>query len=141
MLWEIRNLKGKELICRTGEILENITLSIARKKSTASHDVVARAKEYINQHLAEDFGVETLAAHAYLNRTYFSKEFKNQTGVSVMDYIIQRRMERATELIKEGQLSTEKIAGLVGYRDVKYFQRSFKKFIGYTVREYRNLLQ
>lgn len=141
VLREIRNLKGQELIRRTGEILENITLSIERKKSTASQDVVTRAKEYIEQHLAEDFGVETLAAHLYLNRTYFSKEFKNHTGVSVMDYIIQRRMERAAELIKEGQLPTEKIAGLVGYGDVKYFQRSFKKYTGHTVREYRNLLR
>lgn len=137
----LSSLQGEELITKVGELLSGIMEKIEKKKSTVTEDVIARAKEYIEVHLAEDFGVEELAAYVYLNRSYLSREFKNATGVSVMEYIIQRRMEKAMELIRQGKLSTEKIAKQVGYTDVKYFQRSFKKYTGHTIREYRSLLR
>lgn len=138
---EIRSLQGVLLIERTGEILEKIAVQIERKKSTASKEVVERAKQYISLHLAEDIGVEQIAAHVYVNRSYLYKEFINHVGVSVMDYIIQRRMEKAIELIRQAKFSTREVAEMVGYADVKYFQRCFKKYSGYTVKEYRNLLR
>ena len=141
VLREIGTLESEMLLERVVDMVEKIAGHIAGKKSTASEDVIRRAIQYIDQNLSENFGVESLATHLYLNRTYFSKEFKNYTGMSVMDYIIHRRMGRAAELIREGRLSAEQIAARVGYEDVKYFQRSFKKHTGYTVREYRNLLR
>lgn len=140
ILRKIRSLQGAHLIERTGDILEEITLQVEKKKSTASLDVVNRAKQYISMHLAEDIGVEQIAAHVYVNRSYLYKEFVNHVGISVMDYIIQRRMEKAIELIRQ-KYTTKEIAQMVGYADVKYFQRCFKKYTNCTVKEYRNLLR
>ena len=137
----VRNLTAAQMIEYTVQLSLDIVDSIEKKKSTSSRDVITRAKEYIDLHLAQELGVEEIASYMYLNRSYFSREFKSRVGISVMDYIIQRRMEKAVELLKAGNFSTKKIAELVGYEDVKYFQRAFKKYTGYTVREYRNLLR
>ena len=138
---KISSVWGEELIEKAGEIICDIAADIESRKSTLAENVIVKAREYIDKHLAENFGVEDLAAYVFLNRSYFSREFKNETGVSVTDYIIPRRMEKAAELIRLGELPTEKVAEMVGYTDVKYFQRSFKKYTGCTIREYRNLLR
>jgi len=123
------------------ELLQMVVLEIEKKKSTKMEDVITAAKEYIEQHIAEDFGVEELAAYLYLNRTYFSRVFKQRTGMSASDYIIQRRMDKAAELLRQNGLSVNKIASMVGYADVKYFRKSFQKYTGYTVKEYQKLYQ
>lgn len=131
----------EDLLREMRGILQEIFENIKYKKSTTKESVIAKAKHYIEDHLSENFSVDELAAHVYLNRSYFSREFKEETGESVMDYILNRRMEKAIQLIKDGVHSTKTIAGLVGYSDIKYFQRVFKKYTGYTVREYRNLVR
>lgn len=136
---EIRELSGDALISAVEEVLFDIARAIAGKKSTALQDVVKKVKEYIDTHIAEDFGVEEVAAYVYLSRSHLSREFKVQVGISIIDYIIQRRMETAMEMVKQGKLSTDQIAAAVGYADSRYFQRSFKKYTGYSIREYRNL--
>lgn len=136
---KIRELSETELMKYTEEAMLEIAEKIAAKKSTALQEVVKRASEYIESHLAEDFGVDEVADYVYLSRSHLSREFKAQTGVSVIDYIIQRRMETAMEMVKQGKLSTDEIAVAVGYADSRYFQRSFKKYTGYSIREYRNL--
>ena len=122
------------------EILKEIFEGIKCKKSTEKESVITKARRYIEEHLNENLGVDELAAYVYLNRSYFSREFKLETGETVADYIIKRRMEKAIELIKVGY-SSEKIAAILGYTDVKYFQKVFKRHTGYTVREYRNLMR
>ena len=101
---------------------------------------VERAKVYIKDHIAEELTVEKIAQSVYLSRSYFAREFKRCTGVSVMDYVIGKRMELAIEMIRNGEKSQKKIAACVGYSELKYFQSSFKKHTGYTVKEYMRLL-
>lgn len=134
-------ISNEELLSGVSQKLRIVFQKLEEKKSSNKDNVIVKAKAYIEAHLAENFGVEELASYVYLNRSYFSREFKNATGETVADYIMNRRMERAIALLKEGTYSTEKIARAVGYSDVKYFQRVFKKCTGYTVREYRKLVR
>jgi len=106
-----------------------------------SENAVKKAKEYIDRHLGDDLSVEKIADKVALSRSHFAREFKRITGATVMDYVIDVRMKRAVEMICDGETSQSKIAAAVGYYDLKYFQRSFKKYTGYTVKEYRRLLQ
>ena len=136
---KIRELSEVELLKYIQGVLWETAGQIARKKSTDSSEVVKKAGQYIESHLAEDFGVEEVADYMYLSRSHLSREFKAQMGISIIDYIIQRRMERAKEMVREGKLSADEIAAAVGYADSRYFQRSFKKYTGHSIREYRNL--
>lgn len=106
----------------------------------SAEDIIEKAKGYIEKHIAEELSVEVIAESIYLSRSHFAREFKRCTGDSVMDYVIKKRMELAIELIKNGERSQKKISSSVGYVDLKYFQRSFKKYTGYTVKEYQRLL-
>ena len=122
-------------------VLNELFQQIKITKSAMKDDVIQKAKKYIEEHLSEGVGVEELASYVGLNRSYFSREFKAKTGENVADFILKKRMEGAIAQIKKGEYSTGKIAAAVGYADVKYFQRVFKQYTGYSVREYRNLLQ
>ena len=119
---------------------------VKKKSSEESEDVLSsqhaikKAREYIEIHIAEDLSVEKIAGSVALSQSYFSREFKKQTGDSVMDYVIKVRMNRAVDMVCGGETSQSKIASAVGYSDLKYFQRSFKKYTGYTVKEYRRML-
>lgn len=140
---ESQSVSVKDTIERVRRILESIATEIHnRKKRNDSFDkTLEMIRYYIDNHLGENFGVEQLAELAGLNRSYFSREFKLRTGLNVTEYILQRRVGRAIELAKSGEYTTVQIAEIVGYSDVKYFRKIFKNFTGYSVTEYRNLMQ
>ncbi len=102
--------------------------------------MILRAKQYIEDHLAENFSIEDIAKSVFLSSSYFSREFKSHTGQNVIDYIIDRRMKRAMELLREGKYNANEISAMVGYADSKYFYRSFKKHTGFTVRQYQKMI-
>lgn len=140
---EIKTISIQETIEKLREILESITTEIHnRKKRNDSFDkTLATVRNYIDIHLGENFGVEQLAELVGLNRSYFSREFKMRTGLNVTEYILQRKIGRAIELAEGSKHTTVQIAELLGYSDVKYFRKIFKNFTGYSVTEYRNLMQ
>ncbi len=137
---QISDQKETGLFAATGRILIELASTLSKKKSPSFDALAARAKRYVEEHLAENFTVEDIASSVFLSSSYFSREFKKSTGESVLDYVIHRRMERAVQLIQENRLGLSAICRAVGYTDPKYFQRSFKKYTGYTVKEYRKLL-
>ena len=105
------------------------------------HEVVARAKSYIKQHLEEDISVTQLAQQFYVAPSYFSKLFKKNTGEGCNNYIIRKRMEKAQSLLSSTNMKTGKIADLCGYKDVNYFSLAFKKYSGQSPLEYRENTQ
>lgn len=105
------------------------------------HEVVARAKSYIKQHLEEDISVTQLAEQFYVAPSYFSKLFKKNTGEGCNNYIIRKRMEKAQSLLSSTNMKTGKIADLCGYKDVNYFSLAFKKYSGQSPLEYRENTQ
>ena len=58
------------------------------------------ACKYINEHLSESLTLESVASRVYLNSTYLSELFKTETGKNFKDYILEKRMELACELLK-----------------------------------------
>lgn len=110
------------------------------EKQLSPEKLVEYAKEYIESHISEELTVEVIADKVYMSRSHFAREFKRLTGDSVMDYVIRRRMERAISILRNGEHSQQKVAEAVGYEDLKYFQRSFKKYTGHTIKEYQRLL-
>ncbi len=108
------------------------------EKSEQSLDsVVGRAKKYINEHMAEEISREEIAAYVSLSENYLSKIFKKETGYSISDYVLLRRMTQAKTLLIETTYSVSEIALAVGYSNSAYFIKMFKREVGKTPNEYR----
>lgn len=102
-----------------------------------SHEIIARAKRYIAEHLADELSVSSIAAWLYITPNYFSRLFKRVTGQGCNDYIVRTRMESAKSLLESTSIKTGIIAGMVGYRDTNYFSLAFKKHTGTSPTSYR----
>ncbi len=106
---------------------------------TASDQSIAQSmQEYVDLHYAEDISRNTLTDIFYLDPDYASKLFKKETGRSFKNYIIDKRIEVAKNLLTTTELPINTVADNVGYGNYSYFTRLFKKVTNMTPAEYRN---
>jgi len=91
---------------------------------------LARVTELIDANLAGSLTIETLAAAANFSPFHFARSFRRATGLTPHAYVTARRMERARELLLEGELPTATIAPLVGYSNLAHFRESFARWLG-----------
>lgn len=100
--------------------------------------VVQKVTDYIADHCADqDLSIRVLADHVGLTPAYLSNLFKKETGITVGQYLLDMRIGRAKYLMKDPQKKIYEIADQVGYEDVDYFARVFKRATGMTPSEYR----
>ncbi len=121
-------MKGRlyELICLVSRRLSG--------KSGVPPELAA-AFEWLSGHPGAP--VSELAARCALSESAFRKRFGQYAGVSPSEYRIARRIEQAARLLRSGSERVEEIARSVGFDDVNYFCRAFKKRMGMTALEYR----
>jgi AraC family transcriptional regulator len=94
--------------------------------------------EYVEARLDAGPTLEQMAAVARLSPTYFASQFKRTTGLPPHRYIIQRRIERATQLMQTArEVSLAEVALQAGFSDQSQFSHHFKRFIGLTPGEFR----
>ena len=76
----------------------------------------------------------------YLNTSYFCKIFKEEMGESFVNYLIRYRMKKAAEYLEDFSLKIYEVAEMVGYNDMQYFTKLYKKVHGISPKEYRTNL-
>lgn len=122
--------------------LDYLTRSIApirvKASSTLRDFYLHEAIEYIEHNFQNAITVEDIAAVCGLNRTYFGKIFKQTTGKTPQNFLLQYRMTKATELLLLTELSVHDISNAVGYENALHFSRAFKTVYGVPPREWRN---
>jgi AraC family transcriptional regulator len=96
-----------------------------------------RVAEFIEEHLAEDIPLATLAELADLSLYHFARAFRLSFGVPPHRYHIARRMERAKNLLEGSALSVTQIGIQIGFRDTSSFTRAYRRFAGIAPSEYR----
>jgi AraC-like DNA-binding protein len=96
-----------------------------------------RIREYIEAHLTDNIKLETLAVMARLSKWHFARAFKQSMGSPPHFYLIQRRLQRAQELLTESDLSLAQISLRSGFSDQSHFSRRFRMFFGVTPRSFR----
>jgi AraC family transcriptional regulator len=97
--------------------------------------------DYIHDHLDQDLTLETLAAIAHMSSSYFSRLFKQSTGLSPHQYVIQCRVDRAQQLLQQGKLSIAEIAYRLGFAHQSHFSHHFKRLVGSSPRAFHNSQQ
>jgi two-component system response regulator YesN len=102
--------------------------------------LVKIVKDYIMEHYHEPISLNMIAEVIYLSPSYLSDLFKNQTGENLTNYLSKVRIEKAKELLKDRQMKSYEVGELVGYKDPAYFSKVFKKVVGVSPNEYRNIV-
>ncbi len=92
---------------------------------------------YIDNNYSSELKLEHLATLFNYNSAYLGKSFKNHTGKSFNVYLDQVRINRAKELLLQGDLKVYEIAQVVGYKHMDYFHSKFKKYVGLSPLEYK----
>ena len=90
-------------------------------------------------HLDEELKRTDLAAMIYLHPDYLSHVFKDETGMSLSEYITRKRIDYAMMLLEKTNRSVSAIAAKCGYASLAYFTKTFKRIIGMSPKEYRKV--
>ena len=100
---------------------------------------IAKVKEYISNHYAEDLRLEDLAALVGMVPSAFSRFFKQHTTRTLSNYIIDVRLGNAARLLVDTTTSISEICYACGFNNLSNFNRIFKSRRGYTPRDFRAL--
>ncbi|WP_168121786.1 response regulator [Paenibacillus sp. HB172176] len=102
--------------------------------------VIARACEYMQEHLQEEITLTQISGYSNLSASYFGVLFKQYTGKSFVNYFNQIRIDKALELLRSSDMKIYEIAEAVGFVSLPYFNRVFKQVSSMTPNEYRKSL-
>lgn len=129
-------------------IIEAISFAAPSEALSGEHDAASseyrpfsyseQVMNWVEEHFAEEIHLEDIAESLHLSKYYLSRLFQRETGGSLSEYIIARRIKQACRLLYSSSLSIEHIAAAVGYPNVSYFIRLFKKVMGTTPLQYRS---
>ena len=138
LLFAVDSFDAEEMDSVLGQMLDEAFESeILPKQSESMRQVVMQVKDYIDKHYFEDISLNTLSRQFFAGSSYLSKAFKLAVNDNLMLYIAKKRIDRAKEYLRQGELSITEISQLVGYGDYAYFSRVFRKLTGISPREYR----
>ena len=99
--------------------------------------MVDEAIRYVEEHYAETLKLEDLCRISMVSKTYFCYLFKMITQRTFVEYVIELRIQRAVELLQDGNNSITWVGFEVGFNDSTHFSRTFKKLQGVSPRTYR----
>ena len=111
---------------------------MALKKRAASSRQVADAIDYVYVHMLERITVEDIAGAINISPTYLSRIFKQELGISVSEYVRQRKVEMAKNLLRFTDYSLVEIANKLSYSSQSHFIQQFRSQVGTTPKAYRD---
>ncbi|MCS3897486.1 AraC-like DNA-binding protein [Bradyrhizobium japonicum USDA 38] len=97
-----------------------------------------RVLQYVDENLAGKITLQQLAAVAGLSRMHFAAQFRVAVGMRPHDYLLNRRIERAQELLRRADASLVDVALTVGFQTQAHFTTVFKRFVGDTPYQWRS---
>ena len=101
-------------------------------KNVKVNELINEMKQYIHTNLETVGSLEEIAEHFFVNKFYLSRMFKQKTGYTVTEFINIQKIRRAQKLLEDTDLSVAEISKAVGYENMTYFNRVFKKFVETT---------
>lgn len=104
--------------------------------SNISTDIVKKTVNYINVNYMKDISVIKIATEFNVSRNYLSRIFKQRLGISMQQYIIEKRLHASKRLLKQGY-SIYQTSQLIRYSDQFIFSKAFKKHFGYSPSTYK----
>lgn len=99
--------------------------------------LLMQVTNYVQHNLSRPVDVDDLAKTLFISRTHLASRFKQETGMTLTDFILGEKVEEAKRLLRYSDKSLTLIANYLGFSSQSHFTRIFKKYSGQTPREYR----
>ncbi len=113
--------------------------SIREYPGGLTQDKLKQVVDYIHDNLAQEISLYAIANYLGISRYYFCRLFKQSTGLSLHQYVIQQRVEQAKQLLAQGKMSIADIALACGFSHQSHLHRHFKRLTGVTPKNFHNL--
>lgn len=121
-------------------LLERICHYQSQLREDGRSNIITSINRYINENISGDLSLVTIAKSVFLNPSYLSRFYKEQTGKNISDYINQLKVEKAKYYLSETDLFIQDIATNLGFNSASYFTLFFRKNVNYSPQEYREKL-
>lgn len=128
----------EELQAYLSKFFSNVSGKLTNKNIYSSDDPIVKVKAYVMENYQKNITLDLISSFFYINSSYFSHLFKEKTGENFVDYLNGVRIGQAKLLLKNSDQKMYRIAKAVGYDNVKYFFRIFKKITGLSPEAYRS---
>ena len=126
------------------KIILNLILRLFAQKDAENfktNEFYLCARKFIDENFQSIESIEDICKSVYISRYYLTHLFKEYSGISPVQYIISKRMEKAKQLLSDTSLSVHEIAELTGYTEETSFLRTFKKTENMTPSEFRKKIK
>ncbi|SDM80999.1 response regulator [Acetanaerobacterium elongatum] len=128
--------------------LNGLLESVARRAAAKIGDydsgsmklLLRKAVDYLNKHYSDPITLQQMADEIYVSPSYISRMFKKELGVNFVDYLNEIRISRAKDLLGDINYKTYEVADSVGISNPHYFSKLFRRYVGMTPSEYKELL-
>jgi two-component system response regulator YesN len=119
----------------------SVTKAVNSARARKSNRVLGEIIDYIGTHISDPgLSLSGVAKAFYLNSSYLSRVFKQETGQTFVEHLTKTRIEKALELLNETDLKAYEIGDRIGIPDPNYFGKCFKKCTGMSVNDYKKTL-
>lgn len=108
-----------------------------RVRTGKARELVRIARDFIVENHDRDISVAEAAGYVFLSQGYFTRAFRDETGLSPMTFLMQVRVEHACKLLEQKDIKVSGVADQVGFSSPQRFNAAFRKHIGMTPMEYR----
>lgn len=150
----LNNLNGHPTVIRNAyrlnvERLTKLCLALLKHEQSELADslfpeqsrYITNAMSYIDHNFTEQFTLDEIARRNNVSKYHFARRFKAATGYSFKDYLNRRRVREAKALMRKNGLNIAEVCYAVGFNDLSYFGRVFKRLEGITPSDYRKQLR
>lgn len=104
-----------------------------RRRRLRTHEAASYAKANLDRYVS----LQDAATRCHMSKYEFSRAFKREHGLSFVEFILQLRVRRAAELLEQHDLAVKEVAFAVGFNDVSYFGRMFRRYFGIAPSRYQ----
>lgn len=126
-----------ELAEKFRDIRRNLDRRSAESPERPEFSLQKKIDLYIERHLKDGISLTGAAEFVYMSPAYLSRTFKEETGENYNNYATRKRLEAAQRLLLETELQVQEVCEAVGYQDVHYFIRQFRKETGLSPSQFR----
>lgn len=118
-------------------IVEQLLGSVRSNRKAGEKTELYEIKNYIEKNFSREIPLSYFSDKYFLSKDYLSKQFRDEFGYGIHEYILRVRMEKAGEMICDSSVKIQSVSSYLGYKDNYYFSRAFKAYYGVSPTEYR----